>query len=129
MNRRQLLASLPALAALGRLAAAEPAPAKTGLGLVIHSYPIRSSRPKPPEYPPVSEPLDFLREAARVGAAGVQTRVGTRPEAELARLKAAAAELGLYLEGMIGLPATEGDVPRFEAELKANRAAGVEVVR
>src|SRR3954451_8075563 len=105
MDRRTFLAAGAALGFTSRLTAA---PSKAPLGLVIHSYGFRSRKPAPPEYPPVAMPLDFLAEAARVGAAGVQTNLaakGSDPKA----VRDYAEAHGLYVEGSLGLPKTDAD--------------------
>lgn len=125
MNRRTFLAAGAALGFAPRLTAA---PAKAPMGLVIHSYGVRSRRPAPPDYPPVATPLDFLAEAARVGAAGVQTNLaakGSDPKA----IRDYAETHGLFVEGSLSLPKTDADAARFAAELAASKAAGAAVVR
>jgi sugar phosphate isomerase/epimerase len=125
MNRRTFLAVGAALGFGSRLTAA---PSKAPMGLVIHSYAFRSRKPAPPEYPPVATPLDFLAEAARVGAAGVQTNLaakGSDPKA----VRDYAEAHGLFVEGSLGLPKTDSDAARFSAELEASKTAGAGVVR
>jgi len=125
MNRRTFLATGAALGFASRLTAA---PTRSPMGLVIHSYGARSRKPAPPDYPPVATPLDFLAEAARIGAAGIQTNLaakGSDPKA----IRALAEKHGLFVEGSLGLPKTDADAMRFAAELEASKAAGAEVVR
>jgi sugar phosphate isomerase/epimerase len=119
---------LAAGAALGFAQRLSAAPPKVPMGLVIHSYGFRSRKPAPPEYPPVATPLDFLAEAARVGAAGVQTNLaakGSDPKA----IREYAERHGLFVEGSLSLPKTDADTARFAAELEASKAAGAAVVR
>lgn len=129
MNRREFLAALPVAAGAFSRAEAGPAPARCAMGLVIHSYGIRSRRPLPPDFPSISQPLAFLEHAARVGAAGVQVRIPPAEPKELARLAERAERGRLHLEGIVSLPRDAKDVPRFTAELEAARRAGASVVR
>jgi sugar phosphate isomerase/epimerase len=125
MNRRTFLAAGAAIGFTQRIPAAPP---KAPVGLVIHSFGFRSRKPAPPEYPPVATPLEFLAEAARVGAAGVQTNLaakGSDPRA----VRDYAEMHGLFVEGSLGLPKTDADAARFAAELEASKAAGAAVVR
>ncbi len=128
MKRRdtlKILATLPWAAAANACVRENRQP----LGLVIHCYAIRGSKPLRPEFPPLSDPLDFVEHAAGLGAAGVQTHIGLREPAALDRLREAVAERGMYLEDTIGLIKDEADLPRFEAEVLAAKAAGAEVLR
>jgi sugar phosphate isomerase/epimerase len=122
---------LAALAEIQGTSAAEPAAKsdRSPLGLVINSYWVRRDRPLSPEFPPLAEPLAFVAQAAKLGAAGVQVRVPPGNAAQLTELRAAVERHGLYLEGMVSLPKDEGDASRFEAELQALRTTGADVAR
>lgn len=131
--RRAGLAPL-ALAAVrtigeNRALAAESPPGRHKLGLVIHSYWVRAARPLPPEFGPISQPLAFVELAASLGAPGVQTKIGTPDAASLQTLREALERRGMYIEGIVALPKSDADVPRFEAELLAARQAGARIVR
>lgn len=127
MTRRDFLSAVPVGLAAAAASAAEPA--KAPMGLVIHSYWVRSRKAQPPDFPPVADPLDFLTEAGRLGAAGIQTMLGARHAANADRIRAEAEKRGLYVEASIALPKTDADRDRFEADVKACRAAGAEVAR
>ncbi|MFO0809862.1 MAG: TIM barrel protein [Gemmataceae bacterium] len=126
MNRREFLATATAIGAKCAIADAQ---VRSRLGLVIHSYWVRAKSPALPDFGPINEPQAFAAHAARLGAAGVQIRVPPRPVDELHRLRDFVAEKGLYLEGIVALPKNDADCDRFDAEVKANRTAGVEIVR
>jgi sugar phosphate isomerase/epimerase len=66
-----------------------------------------------------SDPLEFLRHAASLGAAGVQMNI--RAGTALA-VRAEAEKNGMYVEAMVGLP--RGDPAPFEASLRAAKEAG-----
>src|SRR3954464_2395880 len=125
MDRRTFFAAGAALGFAPRLTAA---PAKAPMGLVIHSYGFPPRQPAPPEYPPVATPLDFLAEAARIGAAGIQTNLAARGSDPKA-VRDYAETHGLFVEGSLSLPRTDADAARFAAELEASKAAGAGVVR
>lgn len=129
MNRRDALKSLAAISLAPASARGDEPARRQPLGLVIHSYAVRGSKPLEPGFPSISDPLAFVECAARLGAAGVQTRIGARPMDELKRLREAAESRGMYLEGIVALPKDEGDAARFEDEIAAAKAAGAEVVR
>ncbi|HWB08702.1 MAG TPA: sugar phosphate isomerase/epimerase family protein [Pirellulales bacterium] len=128
MQRRDALKTLAALS-LGASATARERPAGQPLGLVIHSYAVRSSKPLGPDFSPINDPLAFVEHAATLGAAGVQTRIGLPEAAAVDRLRAAVSRHGMYLEGIVALPKDEDDAGRFEAELAAARSAGAGVLR
>jgi sugar phosphate isomerase/epimerase len=128
MQRRDALKTLAALS-LGATAAAGEQGPKPRLGLVIHSYAVRSSKPLAPDFSPINDPLAFVEHAATLGAAGVQTRLGLPDAAAIERLRAAVARHDVYLEGIVALPKDDGEVGRFEAEVAAARSAGAGVLR
>src|SRR5262245_4610083 len=117
LSRRELLAAPVALAA--------PPAARTGMGVVIHSYPLRASAREGT----LRDPLAFLEHCHGLGAGGIQTDLGQRDEAGAARLRDRAAELGMYLEGSVRLPRAAGDVDAFTRALQTARACGATVVR
>ena len=129
MQRRDALKALAALSLGATKGEAADRPTRQPLGLVIHSYAVRASRPWEPDFPPINDPLAFVEHAATLGAAGVQTRIGPADAASLSRLHDAVSHHGMYLEGTIGLPKDAGDLPRFEAEVAAAKAAGASVLR
>lgn len=128
MQRRDALKTLAAVS-LGAAALAGDEPTRQPLGLVIHSYAVRSAKPLAPDFSPINDPLAFIEHAATLGAAGVQTRVGLAEPAAIDRLHAALARHDMYLEGMVALPKEDGDVDRFRAEVAAARSAGIGVLR
>ncbi len=68
--------------------------------------------------------IDFLERCKAYGAAGIQSSLN----GDLAKLRARAAETGMYLEGMASLP-RNGNVDAFEKALNDVKAAGGNVVR
>jgi sugar phosphate isomerase/epimerase len=131
LTRREWLALGLGAAALGPLPCpgrAAPEETRPRLGVVIHSYGIRRSRP-PAGEPRFDDPAAFLDYCAALEAGGVQTRIGTGDAAALARLRDKVEKQRLYLEGIVGLPRDQDDVARFEADLRAAKAAGAAVVR
>jgi 3-oxoisoapionate decarboxylase len=97
------------------------------MGVVIHSYGIRSSKPLNPNYGPIDQPLEFLELARSVGAVGIQTRLDKVESAET--LRQTAQRHGMYVEGSIGLPKDELDVERFESQLLIAKRAGANILR
>jgi 3-oxoisoapionate decarboxylase len=118
-RREALAAAAGALLAGPRLAIADTPALRVRMGVVIHSYGARR----------FDNPAAFLDHCATLGAAGVQTAIGTRPAAELAALKDKATAHGMYLEGIVGLPRDAGDVARFDAQVRSAKEAGAAVVR
>jgi sugar phosphate isomerase/epimerase len=124
-TRRELLATC-AVAVSGLCAAdGRGETGRAGMGIVIHSYGIRRAD----KASGFADPLSFLDYCHRLGAAGVQTSFGARDEAYAEKLRARAAEYGMYLEGSVRLPRDSGDVERFTAEVRTAKACGALVVR
>ena len=104
--------------------AAELQPAKSGMGVLLYSYGIRSRQEKG-----FSEPAAFAEFCRERGAAGVQVSLGTRDDASAKKLRDRCGELGVYLEGIVRAPTDEKDAERFEAEIRTATACGADVVR
>jgi sugar phosphate isomerase/epimerase len=129
LTRRALLAAcagaVPALAG-----AADRGGNRGGLGLVIHSFPVRGARDRDRRGPDrFSDPFRFLDHCRSLGARGIQVGIGARTDAEADALRARAEEAGMDLEGIATLPRDEADVARFEAEVRTAKRAGAAVVR
>jgi sugar phosphate isomerase/epimerase len=130
LTRRALLSAcagaLPAWAAASSLRA----DGKTSLGLVIHSFPIRSARDRAkPAAERFGDPVRYLEYCGALGAGGVQVSIGARDDAYADALRAKAEAASMYLEGTISLPRDDADVDRFEAEIRTAKRAGATVVR
>jgi sugar phosphate isomerase/epimerase len=123
LTRRELLAACAAVPALTPLFSAEPE--RTGMGVVIHSYPIRSAD----KQAHFDDPITFLEHCHQVGAGGIQTSLGSKDDVYIEKLRKRAEAWGMYLEGSVRLPRDQEDVERFVAEVRTAKACGAEVVR
>ncbi len=97
-----------------------------GLGIVIHSYGIRGGQPGAEGF---SDPLVFFEYCRQLGAAGIQTSLGALDAAAAEKMRAAATDAKMYVEGIVSLPKDEADVTRFTEELRTSAACGAKVVR
>src|SRR5262245_21160668 len=99
LTRREMLAACAAAVPVLGGMAAEPEQ-RTGMGLVMHSYPLRTvaSRERGVK-PAFSDPLVFLDHCRQLGAGGIQVAIGTRDREYTAKLRAAAAKAEMYVEG------------------------------
>lgn len=123
LDRRQFLhAGAAALAGSGEK--------KRTLGVVIHSYGVRSrvSR-KRGEKPTFSDPLTFLEHCRALGADGVQVALGVPSKDDAAKLRKRLDDTGLFVEGIVRLPSGKGDAGRFAAELTAAKDLGATILR
>src|SRR6478672_5385089 len=121
-DRRNFLATALA-ACVSRAATADAAPkARGSLGIVIHSYPIRSREKG------FADPLRFLDFCRERGADGVQLPLGRDPAAAR-KVRDAAERHGMYVEGSVRPPKDKADLERFAAEIQTAREAGATVVR
>ncbi len=124
-NIRSAMAVSSAVASLqARYAWAENASAQ--MGIVIHSYGIRTAKPSA-DYPPISEPAAFLELAHASGAIGVQCRLFAADA--IGRIRDYMDRFGMYVEGMIELPKSASDLDRFETQLRASKEVGASVLR
>jgi len=131
MKRRTALKILAAGSWLSSSSRADEATAlpRVNMGLVIHSFWVRGPKPLAPDFPPLSDPLDFIAAAAKFGAAGIQIGLGVRDADYVRRLRQTLEQRQMYLEGVAALPKTAADAARFDDELRTARDAGVDVVR
>jgi len=100
------------------------------LGVCKDSYGIawgaaRSNRSEAPFH----DAIGFLEYCHRLGAGGIQVGLAAAGSEDVARLRAKAEAYRMFVEAQVGLPRKPADVPRFEAEVRAARQAGAEVVR
>ncbi len=137
LTRRSLLAAtagvVPAMAAgpavSGLLRGADGGHTDS-LGLVIHSFPVRTAGDRDRRGGErFSDPIRFLDHARSVGARGVQVGIGVRDEAGARSVLQRAEAASMYLEGIAALPRDDADLGRFEAELRTAGQAGARVVR
>jgi sugar phosphate isomerase/epimerase len=124
LDRRTLLAACAATVA-GRAVGADPDPGRGDLGLVIHSFPVRSASGRDR----LADPVRFLEHCRALGARGIQVGLGTRDDAHADALRARAEAASMYLEGIVSLPRGPADLGRFEAEVRTAKRAGASVVR
>jgi sugar phosphate isomerase/epimerase len=111
MTRRGfLLASGAALASQALKAASQ-----SRMGIAWTSY-MMVAKPK--------TSIEFLEHSHSLGAAGIQTALN----GNLVHLRERAAQLGMYVEAMVGLPGDEG-AAKFEQSLKDAKTAGAACVR
>ena len=132
IDRRTFLTATAAGTAT--LAVAKRFPFRPALGVSMASYAIRNRFGRMAKQPEGVQafggPLGFLEHCKKLNAAGVQIGVrGWRDKDLSKKLRARAEELGMYLEGQIGLPRNENDVARFDAEIAAAKEAGVTIIR
>ena len=112
-------------------AADSPAPRpRKRLGLTIASYWARSgSKTANPKFPAWKNALEVLDHCHELGAGCLQTGVGGWESDFAGKVRARREALGLVLEGQIGLPRSEADVPRFETSVRAAKEAGAVILR
>jgi sugar phosphate isomerase/epimerase len=123
ISRRDWLAAVTfGIPVLAR--AADPPHPK--MGVVIHSYGIRSRVERGRGF---TDPARFAEFCRRRGAAGVQLPIGSRTTEASNALRDRLGELGMYLEASVAPPKDEADADRFEAEVSAAKAAGADVLR
>jgi 3-oxoisoapionate decarboxylase len=96
------------------------------VGIGQHSY---SESWKPKSGAEFENALTFLEHAHAIGAAGVQVAIKADEQPNAAKIRARAEELGMWFEGNVVLPKSDGDVAAFEAHLMAIRAAGGTIAR
>ena len=133
ISRRTALAGLGA-AALGlgvtRSEGQTPSPARSQPGLVIYDCAIRRRwlRERDPKVD-LFEPLTFLKHCRELGAGGMQANLGVLDRDRVRALRDFAGEHGLFIDGIVSPPRDQGDLARFEAEMRTASEVGALAVR
>lgn len=127
MNRRHFLTAL--LASAGPLQAAEGVGGRR-LGLVLTSYRHRwQGTYSSFKVPPFKDALDVMDHIRGLGFGSLQVPVQDWTLDFAQQVRRTCESYGMDIEGSIQLPVTEGDVGRFEQELRTAARAGVKVLR
>src|SRR5580765_5817831 len=133
ITRREMLgrlaASLPLVAGGRSLFGVESAPAKRfGVGAYSYSLHWKAAR-EGGGNGRFKDSLEFLEYCHGLGAGGIQVAVGSKEPAYIAKLRAKSETLGMYFEGEAMFPKTSSDLDRFEADVRAAKDAGAEIIR
>lgn len=100
------------------------------MGVVVHSYASRwNSKVESKNYPGFSNAIDLLEHCHQLGAGGIQVGVKDWTTDFAKKVRDRREEIGLYLEGSIGMPLKADDVARFEKEVISAKEAGAQVLR
>jgi 3-oxoisoapionate decarboxylase len=100
------------------------------MGIIVHSYAHRwNSKVKSEKYPAFLDAIDLMEHCHNIGAGGIQVIVRDWTQDFASKVRDRREKLGLYIEGSIGLPKTESDIPAFEREIVAAKEAGAEITR
>ena len=128
MTRRSALGAVAA--AMGTVAFATETPKRSRLGLVAYNCAFRRKwmQQRDPKFD-LFEPLTFLKHCRDVGAGGMQTSLGLLDAARVKALRDFAAEHALCIDGIVNPPKDDGDLARFEAEIRTASEVGVQAVR
>src|SRR5262249_36985184 len=100
------------------------------LGMVIYDCDLRRRwlRERDPNVN-LFEPLTFLKHCHSVGASGMQADLGVLPADRVRTLRDYAEQHGLFVDGIANPPQSDGDVARFEAQIRTAAEVGVQAVR
>lgn len=100
------------------------------MGIVVHSYASRwNSKYESKKYPGFYDALQLLEHCHQLGGGGIQVGVHEWTTDFSKKVRDKREQLGLYLEGSIGLPKNADEVTDFEQEVKNAREAGAQVLR
>lgn len=100
------------------------------MGIVVHSYGARWNSKVPSEkYPGFENALQLIKHCHQIGAGGVQIGVNNWTSDFAKKVRDQRENLGMYLEGSIGLPKSKDDIDNFEKEVLASKEAGATILR
>ena len=130
MERREFIQQTAAGVAALALPSWMIAGKETRMGIVVHSYAFRwNSKIPSQKYPGFATALDLLQHTADIGAAGIQVMVNGWDTDFAKKVRDQREKLGLYLEGSIGIPSKQEDLPSFEQTVINAKEAGATVLR
>lgn len=129
MTRRSALGAIAA-ATIGSVVGAKETQPRSRLGLVAFNCAIRRKwlQQREPQSD-LFEPLTFLKHCRDVGAGGMQASLGVLDATRVRTLRDFAAEHKLFIDGIVNPPKDDGDLARFEAEIRSAAEVGVQAVR
>jgi 3-oxoisoapionate decarboxylase len=130
-RRESLAAMIAATASLTSVTSAtDERRATSSLGLVIYDCALRRKwlQLRDPKFD-LFEPLAFLRHSQSIGAGGMQAALGVLDAARVKALREFAGENKLFIDGIVNPPKDDGDLARFEAEIRTAAEVGVQAVR
>jgi len=100
------------------------------MGIVVHSYGARwHSKVESEVYPGFKDSIEFMNHCHQIGAGGIQVGVNGWQNDFAKKVRDQRENLGMYLEGSIGLPKGKEEVPAFDSEVKSAKEAGAKVLR
>lgn len=130
LTRRRLLGACTATVPAFRAASALASEGEGTLGLVIHSFAVRTAADRNRTASErFSAPTRFLDHARSLRVSGVQVGFGVLDDVAADALRERARAASMYLEGIVALPRDQAGLERFEAEVRTARRAGAKVVR
>jgi len=129
ITRRDAIGAI-VVAMSGAVTLATETPQRSRLGLVAYNCAFRRKwmQQRDPKFD-LFEPLTFLKHCRDVGAGGMQTSLGVLDAARVKALRDFAAEHSLCIDGIVNPPKDDGDLARFEAEIRTASEVGVQAVR
>src|SRR5439155_8541948 len=78
---------------------------------------------------PFKDTLEFIDYCHQFGAGGVQIGVGSKEPGYPTKIRAKTEAFQMYFEGQVNLLKDASDADRFDADLRACKEAGAEIVR
>jgi 3-oxoisoapionate decarboxylase len=122
-DRREFLAASAAalFAGAGRAQEVKRSP----LGIVIHSFPVRSRDDKGF----ATDPIAFMHFCHERGAAGIQIPLGVLSHKHCREIQSEIEKHEMYIEGSVRPPKDKADVERFGREIITARGCGATVIR
>jgi len=130
MGRREFIQKATVAAAAFTLPLPSSVFKSTPMGVVVHSYASRwNSKISSAQYPGFQNAIDLMEHCHQIGAGGIQVVVRNWDADFVKKTRSRREDLGLYLEGSVGMPKNTDDLTRFEQDIRSAKEAGANVVR
>ncbi len=98
-------------------------------GISVASYWLRFRPNDTKDHPTFKNAFDMASHCQTLGAGGAQVGVKNWDEGIIKRLKDLSEKNNFWLEGQVNLPKTTNELAGFENDIKAAKAAGINIVR
>lgn len=99
------------------------------MGIVTYALAIHRRNHWAGRHEGLTPALALLEESRRLGAGGIQVNLTKADLPDLAKLRECSREAGMHVEAIVSPPADDGDIDRFESDVRNAMAAGAGVAR
>lgn len=129
LTRREALFTLAAGCGTMLLGSAAAETRRSRLGIVIYALGIHQRANWSGRHQGLAPALAFLEECHRFGSGGIQCSFGPKDTPHAVELRRRAEKYEMHVEAILNPPRDQGDLARFENDVRVAKEAGANVAR